>query len=299
MKAWNAQKGGAAAILVADDKIEPLITMDTPEEENVDAEYLQNISIPSALISKSLGDSIKKSLTGGEMVNMNLDWTEALPLPLLLPSFVEAAALARRCRLQLPEASETCYQTIRDSWSEIDKVASQPDGLSILSKKFKTCFPLKTASELKDYLLELYSDAAQYNQPLRYPINVICGGLDREASGSDILSKIVAGVAAYEGDHKFCYFSPNNESETAVGWSWQSFRIIFVASHQGTGKKYHSILVNKVVWNLDEEIAKVIENGVTLEVDLRSKRSFGGPLILHQELNNAGHGSDAVKEVWN
>ncbi|KAK1586970.1 hypothetical protein Q3G72_008151 [Acer saccharum] len=124
------------------------------------------------------------------------------------------------------EASETCYQTIRDSWSEIDKVASQPDGLSILSKKFKTCFPLKTASELKDYLLELYSDAAQYNQPLRYPINVICGGLDREASGSDILSKIVAGVAAYEGDHKFCYFSPNNESETAVGWSWQNIKLI-------------------------------------------------------------------------
>ncbi|XP_035541462.1 protein FAR-RED IMPAIRED RESPONSE 1-like [Juglans regia] len=58
LKAWNAQKGGAAAILVADDKIEPLITMDTPEEEKADADYLQNITIPSALISKSLGDSI-------------------------------------------------------------------------------------------------------------------------------------------------------------------------------------------------------------------------------------------------
>ncbi|KAL9428607.1 hypothetical protein AB3S75_030567 [Citrus x aurantiifolia] len=81
LKAWNAQKGGAAAILVADDKTEPLITMDTPEEENADAEYLQNITIPSALISKSLGDGIKKSLSGGEMVNMNLDWTEALPHP--------------------------------------------------------------------------------------------------------------------------------------------------------------------------------------------------------------------------
>jgi hypothetical protein len=79
LKAWNAQKGGAAAILVADDKVEPLITMDTPEEDNVDAAYLQNITIPSALISKSLGDSIKKALSDGEMVNMNLDWTESLP----------------------------------------------------------------------------------------------------------------------------------------------------------------------------------------------------------------------------
>ncbi|KAJ0088032.1 hypothetical protein Patl1_31555 [Pistacia atlantica] len=35
LKAWNAQNGGAAAILVADDKIEPLITMDTPAEDNI------------------------------------------------------------------------------------------------------------------------------------------------------------------------------------------------------------------------------------------------------------------------
>ncbi|KAJ6381556.1 hypothetical protein OIU77_030272 [Salix suchowensis] len=63
LKAWNAQNGGAAAILVADDKAEP------------------NITIPSALISKSLGDSIKKAISNGEMVNVNLDWTEALPHP--------------------------------------------------------------------------------------------------------------------------------------------------------------------------------------------------------------------------
>ncbi|ERN04171.1 vacuolar-sorting receptor 1 [Amborella trichopoda] len=81
LKAWNAQKAGAAAILVADDKIEPLITMDTPEEENSKADYLQNITIPSALISKSFGDSIKKALANGDMVNINLDWRESLPHP--------------------------------------------------------------------------------------------------------------------------------------------------------------------------------------------------------------------------
>ncbi|KAM7526594.1 hypothetical protein LguiA_016496 [Lonicera macranthoides] len=81
LKAWNAQNAGAAAILVADDRIEPLITMDTPEEEDARADYLQNITIPSALISKALGDSIKKALSSGEMVNINLDWREALPHP--------------------------------------------------------------------------------------------------------------------------------------------------------------------------------------------------------------------------
>ncbi|KAF2309376.1 hypothetical protein GH714_001814 [Hevea brasiliensis] len=40
IKAWNAQNGGALAILVLDDKNEQMITMDTPEEENADADYL-------------------------------------------------------------------------------------------------------------------------------------------------------------------------------------------------------------------------------------------------------------------
>ncbi|XP_020252085.1 vacuolar-sorting receptor 1-like [Asparagus officinalis] len=79
-KAWNAQNAGAAAILVADNKIEPLITMDTPED-NGGAEQLPNITIPSALISKGFGDSLKKILEDGNMVNVNLDWRESLPHP--------------------------------------------------------------------------------------------------------------------------------------------------------------------------------------------------------------------------
>lgn len=81
LKTWYAQNAGAAAILVADDRVEPLITMDTPEEEEASADYLQKISIPAALISKSLGNNIKKALSNGEMVNINLDWRESLPHP--------------------------------------------------------------------------------------------------------------------------------------------------------------------------------------------------------------------------
>ncbi|KAG9144261.1 hypothetical protein Leryth_023512 [Lithospermum erythrorhizon] len=81
LKAWNAQNAGAAAILVADDRVEPLITMDAPEEQDATPEYLQNITVPSALISRILGDDIKKALAKGEMVNINLDWREALPHP--------------------------------------------------------------------------------------------------------------------------------------------------------------------------------------------------------------------------
>uniref|UniRef100_A0A0E0RCX2 PA domain-containing protein n=1 Tax=Oryza rufipogon TaxID=4529 RepID=A0A0E0RCX2_ORYRU len=79
-KAWNAQNAGAAAILVADDKTEPLITMDTPEESG-NTDYLENITIPSALITKSFGDKLKKAIDNGDMVNVNLDWRESLPHP--------------------------------------------------------------------------------------------------------------------------------------------------------------------------------------------------------------------------
>lgn len=77
-KAWNAQNAGAAAVLVVDDKSEPLITMDNPEEGK---EHLENITIPSVLITKKLGESLKKSAENGDMLSVLLDWRESLPHP--------------------------------------------------------------------------------------------------------------------------------------------------------------------------------------------------------------------------
>ncbi|XAR68708.1 hypothetical protein NMG60_11000056 [Bertholletia excelsa] len=81
LKAWNAQIAGAAAILVVDDRVEPLITMDTPEEGDTRDDYVQKIGIPAALISKTLGDKLKKAISNSEMVKINLDWRESLPHP--------------------------------------------------------------------------------------------------------------------------------------------------------------------------------------------------------------------------
>ncbi len=81
-KVYNAQQAGAAAVLVADDRDESLLTMDSPEDDSNAAQYLDNITIPSALITKELGDKVKSSLEQqGEMVNINLDWRESLPHP--------------------------------------------------------------------------------------------------------------------------------------------------------------------------------------------------------------------------
>ncbi|KAJ7981087.1 Lysosomal Pro-X carboxypeptidase [Quillaja saponaria] len=98
------------------------------------------------------------------------------------------------------EVSDTCYETIKNSWSEIDKVTSLPNGLSILSERFNTCKPLNDSFELKDYLDSMYSGAAQYNAPPRYPVTVVCGGIDGGSFGSDILSRIYGGLVAYRGE---------------------------------------------------------------------------------------------------
>ncbi|XP_022149168.1 vacuolar-sorting receptor 3-like [Momordica charantia] len=81
LKVWNAQKVGASAVLVADHLDEPLITMDSPEEDGSTATYVENITIPSALIRKSFSEQLKKEISGGEMVSLSLDWREAVPHP--------------------------------------------------------------------------------------------------------------------------------------------------------------------------------------------------------------------------
>lgn len=83
------------------------------------------------------------------------------------------------------------------------------------------CSPLNKSSELKDYLVNMYASAAQYNRPPIYPVTVICGGIDRASFGSDMLSKIYAGLVAYKGNTTCKVNGPTFVSETTVGWEWQ------------------------------------------------------------------------------
>ncbi|KAI3843931.1 hypothetical protein MKX03_011594 [Papaver bracteatum] len=69
LKAWYAQNAGASAVLVADYFVEPLPTIILTED------HLRNVSIPSILITKTLGDSIKKALKSPVYVEYEL-WTD-------------------------------------------------------------------------------------------------------------------------------------------------------------------------------------------------------------------------------
>ncbi|KAJ6856326.1 hypothetical protein NC651_038052 [Populus alba x Populus x berolinensis] len=121
------------------------------------------------------------------------------------------------------EDNQSCHDTIKKSWTVIDKIASEPDGLSILSKKFETCKPLNNSSELKDYLADIYMAAAQYDAPPSYPVTMVCRSIDEPSFGNDILGRIFFGMVAYQGELP-CYVNePTKETETDVGWSWQNF----------------------------------------------------------------------------
>lgn len=119
------------------------------------------------------------------------------------------------------EVSESCYRTIQNSWSEIDKIASKPHGLSFLSREFKSCTQLRDSNVLKDYLDSMYTYAAQYNNPPIYPVTVVCGGIDGAPNGTDILGRIVAGVTAFlPGTPCNMIYIPHDD-ETSQGWGWQ------------------------------------------------------------------------------
>ncbi|XP_038689064.1 vacuolar-sorting receptor 6-like isoform X2 [Tripterygium wilfordii] len=81
LKVWHGQQAGAAAVIVADSIEEPLITMDSPEESTDADGYIEKIGIPSALIQRSYGESLKQALKKGEDVVMRLDWRESVPHP--------------------------------------------------------------------------------------------------------------------------------------------------------------------------------------------------------------------------
>ncbi|KAH7542070.1 hypothetical protein FEM48_Zijuj02G0034400 [Ziziphus jujuba var. spinosa] len=100
------------------------------------------------------------------------------------------------------DVSESCYETIRDSWSEINKVADEENGLWKLHEKFHTC------------------------SSIDYPVTKLCRAIDGAPIGSDTLDRIFASVVAYVGQ-KDCYINEPNNFNTSLlsvplsGWGWQ------------------------------------------------------------------------------
>ncbi|XP_048140627.1 lysosomal Pro-X carboxypeptidase-like isoform X1 [Rhodamnia argentea] len=120
------------------------------------------------------------------------------------------------------DTSPSCHQTIRLSWEEIHRVASEPHGLTKLSNTFKTCSPLQSSSDLTSYLRTLYAKVAQYNDPSTQPLKLMCDAINGASPRIGILWKIFAGLVAVNGNLT-CYVNPTSggTDETQLGWTWQ------------------------------------------------------------------------------
>ncbi|KAF8034741.1 hypothetical protein BT93_C0909 [Corymbia citriodora subsp. variegata] len=121
------------------------------------------------------------------------------------------------------DTSSSCHQTIRRSWEEIDKVTSEPHGLTKLSNTFKTCSPLQSSLELKIYLGSVYASAAQFNDPSTQPVKLMCDAINEASPRAGLLGKIFAGLVAI-GGNSTCYVNApisGAYAEALLGWSWQ------------------------------------------------------------------------------
>lgn len=88
---------------------------------------------------------------------------------------------------------------------------------------------LSNVSELKNYLIEKYTAAAQYGRPPVYKATAICKAIDG-AQTKDILDRIFAGLVAYYGPEKSCYNTTESlfTSQTYLGWTWQVKKTTFL-----------------------------------------------------------------------
>ncbi|PKU75060.1 putative serine protease EDA2 [Dendrobium catenatum] len=119
------------------------------------------------------------------------------------------------------ETSESCYQTIKSSWAEIDNIAAKQNGLAKLSQMFNSCSRLNKTDELKEALEGLYFGCAQYDNPKSIPVSRICHAIDGEPNGTSVLKRIISGINAIVGNSTCNDFSETEEEDAHSGWDWQ------------------------------------------------------------------------------
>lgn len=117
--------------------------------------------------------------------------------------------------------STSCYNTIRESWFEIDRVAAQPGGLLSLSQTFNTCLPMNTTTkDLKYYLEVRLNVLAQYDTPSDNYLQTFCNATDGAGKNTYILDKVMAGFSSIYGIE--CKTLFDDGFDKYFGWDWQS-----------------------------------------------------------------------------
>ncbi|XP_028772752.1 lysosomal Pro-X carboxypeptidase isoform X2 [Neltuma alba] len=128
--------------------------------------------------------------------------------------------------------SSSCFNYIKQSWSELKSKGQTNNGLEELTKTFGFCRQLKRTEDLSDWLESAYSYLAMVNYPYpadfmmplpAHPIREVCKRIDDCPAGTSILERIYEGVNVYynyTGDAK-C-FELDDDPHGLSGWNWQA-----------------------------------------------------------------------------
>lgn len=128
--------------------------------------------------------------------------------------------------------STKCFNTIKQSWDEIEDIGQNANGLTYLSNLFRLCKNLKSTQELSDWLSSAYSYLAMVDYPYpsafmmplpAYPIKEVCRRIDSQPDGTSILERVFMGVSVYynySGDVN-C-FDLGDDPHGMDGWNWQA-----------------------------------------------------------------------------
>ncbi|KAK0603834.1 hypothetical protein LWI29_009143 [Acer saccharum] len=122
------------------------------------------------------------------------------------------------------EYSESCYNTIKQSWNEIDRVGAVANGLEDLSRIFSTCSPLDSTQKLKDHLSMVYVISAQYDNPPENWVSKVCSAIDGTPQETDILGRVAAGLNAsiLGGRGGPCNYISDFNLNNKSAWDWQT-----------------------------------------------------------------------------
>uniref|UniRef100_A0A803MNX7 Uncharacterized protein n=1 Tax=Chenopodium quinoa TaxID=63459 RepID=A0A803MNX7_CHEQI len=179
------------------------------------------------------------------------------------------------------ETSKSCYETIKNSWAEIDRIGAKQNGLSILSDKFKTCVQLEKTSDLKDFLASsVYAQAAQYNIP---SVSSICKAID-SGSKKDILAQIYAAVDVYSANYTDC-LDIYAAHDQFIGWGWQDMKLVLnkfgsnIIFSNGLRDPYSSA---GILENLSESIIAIYTTNGTHCQDILAAEEDDLEWLVHQ-----------------
>lgn len=129
-------------------------------------------------------------------------------------------------------ASESCFQTIKDSWDIFSRIGSTKEGLHSLTVQFGICSELQSPDELTEWIESAYDYVAMVDYPFpadflqdlpAFPIKEMCKALDSVGGGSNGLAGIAAAMNVYYNySGKLSCFDLNDDPHGLSGWDWQS-----------------------------------------------------------------------------